>query len=152
VVLVARFAGPIEAATARSTLRATLDDLAREVAELFRESGGVVAVEQVERIYSRSGLRNDVGWQQDRPIKARGAELIWELPDGVDIEDAENLLVSLGALSVVAHRAASFDEEWRMAPVPFPIDLPIDDDDLEHPEQDAEDGYPTMVIPKRTLH
>jgi hypothetical protein len=61
-------------------------------------------------------------------------------------------LVSLGALSVVAHRAASFDEEWRMAPVPFPIDLPIDDDDLEHPEQDAEDGYPTMVIPKRTLH
>jgi hypothetical protein len=152
VVMVARFAGPLEAATARSTLEATLDELASEVDELFELSGGVVEVEQVQRIYARSGLRNEVGWHQDRPIRVKGAELIWELPEGADIEDAENLLVSIGALSVVAHRAAGVGEEWRMAPHPFPIELPVDDDDPERSDQDQDDGYPTLVIPKRTLH
>jgi hypothetical protein len=38
-----------------------------------------------------------------------------------------------------------------MAPVPFPIDLPLDEDDAERSDQEPDD-YPTLVIPKRTLH
>jgi hypothetical protein len=152
VKVVARFADARKARTARSTLNTTLDDLEREVSELFESLGGVVEGEQVARIYARAGLHNDVGWRQERPIIVRGEELQWELPEGAEIDDAENLLVSLGALSVVIHRPASFEEAWRVAPHPFPIELPFDEDSPDPHDSSDEDGYPTAQIPKRTLH
>lgn len=152
VVLVSAFAGPVEATTARSTLRATLADLAAEVGELFRAQGGIVDGEQVSRIYARVGLRNDMGWQQQRPVTTKGAELIWELPEGAYVEDAENLLVSLGALSVVAHHPAYDDDAWRAAPAPFPLGGPLPDDEPEQADADEDESYPTQAIPKRNLH
>jgi hypothetical protein len=152
VVLVSTFAGPVEAVTARNTLRATLDDLARDVEELFRAQGGVVDGEQVAKIYARVGLRNDMGWRQERPLTVKGAELVWELPEGVHVEDAENLLVSLGAIAVVAHVTVPGDEEWRAAPAPFPIQSEFFDEDFDPSESDEDDAFPTQTVPKRTLH
>jgi len=153
VVLVCTFAGPVEAVTARNTLRATLDDLAREVKELFDEHNGVVEGEQVAKIYARAGLRNDMGWQQERPLAARGAELIWDLPEGVHVDDAENLVVSLGAIAVVAHVAVPGAEEWRAAPAPIPLPDGFLEEDFDSDEaDDDDDSFPTQTIPKRTLH
>jgi hypothetical protein len=152
VVLISTFSGPVEAVTARDTLRATLDDLAREVRELFRSQNGVVDGEQVARIYARAGLRNDMGWQQERPIRVKGAELVWELPDGAHVDDAENLLVSLGAIAVVAHVTVPGGEEWRAAPAPFPIPGGLLDEGFDLDEAEDDDAFPTQTIPKRTLH
>jgi len=150
VVLVSTFNGPVEATTARKTLRATLDDLAGEVRELFSTQGGIVDCEQIAKIYARAGLHNDVGWQQDKPLTVKGAELIWELPEGAHAEDAENLLVSLGAISVVAHLTSADDEDWRSAPAPFPIPDGFLEDEYEGAEPDED--YATQNVPKRTLH
>jgi len=151
VVLVCTFTGPVEAVTARDTLRATLADLAREVRDLFLEQDGVVDGEQVAKIYARAGLRNDMGWQQERPITVKGAELVWELPEGAHVDDAENLLVSLGAIAVVAHVTVPGSEDWRDAPAPFPLPNGFLDEELD-PDEAEDDAYPTQTIPKRTLH
>lgn len=152
VVMVATFTGPIEAATAGSTLKATLEDLVGQVDELFRAQSGVVDADQIGQIYARVGLRNDVGWQQDRALFVDGAELTWELPEGALADDAENLLVSLGALNVVVHRPTGQGEAWRCAPVPFPLGGVPFEDNLEGDCTIDDDIYSTSGAPKRTLH
>jgi hypothetical protein len=151
VILVSTFAGPVEAVTARNTLRATLEDLDREVSELFHAQGGIVDCEQVAKIYARAGLHNDMGWHQERPLTVKGSELFWELPEGACVEDAENLLVSIGAIAVVVHVSDPVGDDWRSAPAPFPIPDGFLDDDVDPGDSD-EDAFPTQTIPKRTLH
>ena len=153
LLVIAGFDDPAEAAEAKGTLNKLLDQLRRETAELFDSQGGVADGDQLAKIYERHGLRNDCGWEQERPIVVDGDELIWELADGVDLEDVENLLWTLGARDVIVHDRRLADEPWRDAPHPMSMPVPDDEEEREGgASPDDDDSYITVSIRKRILH
>jgi hypothetical protein len=153
LLVVAGFDSAAEAAAARASLNDLLADLKRETEELYASQGGVADGDQLARIYERHGLRNDCGWEQERPISVSGDELLWELAEGVDLEDVESLLWTLGARDVIVHDRRLTDEPWREAP--HPMSMPVPDDEEESDQViavDDDDCYVTVSIRKRILH
>ena len=153
LLVVAGFDSAAEAAEARASLNKLLAELKRETEELFAAQGGVADGDQLARIYERHGLRNDCGWEQERPIAVSGEELLWELADGVDLEDVESLLWTLGARDVIVHDRRLTDEPRREAPHPMSMPVPDDDEDQDQVVAvDDDDSYVTVSIRKRILH
>jgi hypothetical protein len=97
VAVIARFKDPGTAEMARSTIEEMLHSASKEVDSLFASRGGIAESTDVEKIWAKYGFRNDVGWTQQRPIIASGNEIKWDVPLGVEFEDVQLLLLSLGA-------------------------------------------------------
>jgi hypothetical protein len=155
-VVIARFEDEKTAAAAAESLNASLAAAAGEVADLFERGGGAADGADVSRIYSRIGMRNEVGWQQEQPLTAVENELLWQLPTGAHPEDAESLLWSLGSESVIVGDLLDEEDPWRVAPGPIAIPA-VDEETGEvafHYVVDDEEELP-MVSPtsyKRTIH
>ncbi|HUT79016.1 MAG TPA: hypothetical protein VM285_15060, partial [Polyangia bacterium] len=151
--LAALFASDDDAMNAAASINATLEEAALEADRLFAGRGGVAESAELDRIYGRFGLRNTSGWRQERPLAAAGHEVLWQLPAGAPVDEAEQLLLSHGAKAVrVIDR---FDEGWKVAPHPLAIPF-VDEEsgevfyDLVKVEDAPHRGHP--LARKRTLH
>ena len=122
-----------------------------QVTDLFESNGGEAHVSEIDRIYTVHGLRNDSGWEQDLPVLVQGPDIAWALPPGAHMEDAENLLWTMGASDVSIHQQSTDAEDWRTAPHPMAMAIPEEDDSAPF---DLEVDEPVAVISsrKRTLH
>ena len=149
-LLVADLGSPAEAARAARSLNSMLDEVREEVSDLFSRQDGVADAAAITRVYARLGLRNETGWEQERPVIASGKEVLWELPEGAYPEDAEAILWSVGARDISLHEAAE-EEPWRDAPHPM-MAMEIIDEDADAPEAEEEDGISLARSDKRTLH
>jgi len=149
-VVLARFASPIAAETARGALESLIGAASAEVAELFERSGGAADAAEVAAIYTRHGLGDAIGWEVDHPMASRGADLAWTLAPGADAGDAEELVRQLGALNVAVQEIAGEDEDWRAAP--HPMVLPVPGEEIDVFEGDDDDPAPTDATRNRTLH
>ncbi|MFO8072859.1 MAG: hypothetical protein R6V85_13380 [Polyangia bacterium] len=155
-VVIARFEDEETAAAAAESLNASLAMAASEVEELFERGDGAADGADVSRIYSRIGMRNEVGWEQEQPLTAVENELIWQLPSGAHPEDAESLLWSLGSESVIVGDLLAEEEPWRAAPGPIAIPA-VDEETGEvafHYVVDDEEDLPmgSPASHKRTIH
>ncbi len=147
-VVIARFSNADEAAGARDTLSELFNRLNLETSELFVKQGGCADASDIARIYERSGLQNEIGWEQLFPILVSGPDIAWALPIGARKEDAENLLWNLGAHDVAVHEQTPSNEDWRMAPNPMGGPSVSIDEGAFIPEE-----LPLAVSSrKRTLH
>lgn len=153
VFIAARFGDDDGAMDAAASINAALEEAALAVDDLFATGGGLAHSDQVDRIYSRHGLRNTGGWCQERPLEAEGREVLWCLPAGALVDDAEQLLLSHGAeaVRVVGHTG----DGWKVAPHPLAIPF-IDEEsgevfyDVVKVEDSPPRGRPASR--KRTLH
>jgi len=149
-VLVARFDSADEAAIVQDTLESIFDELTSEVEDLFERNGGEAHALEIAKIYAIRGFRNDSGWEQDIPILVHDRDLAWTLPIGAHVEDAENLLLTLGASDVAIHQQGVDAEEWRTAPHPMIMVVP--DDEAWFHEGDDDEPISMVTTRKRTLH
>ncbi|MCP4606967.1 MAG: hypothetical protein GY847_41725 [Proteobacteria bacterium] len=150
VTIITRFADPVGAETARSTIEEMLNCAEKEVDELFVRQGGIAEVADISNIYARFGFQNDIGWRHETPIISSGDELIWELPEGLILEEAQVLLLALGA-QAIAVQVNEEEEQWRQALHPIAmLFLEEDRDFLEH--EDEESIRPSSSIIKKILH
>jgi len=154
VTLAAVFADDDGAMDAAASINASLEEAAIETDDLFAAGGGVAASAEVDRIYSRFGLRNTSGWRQETPLTAAGREVLWRLPAGAPIEDAEQLLAAHGAAAV--RIAPQSDGDWTAAP--HPLAIPFVDQESGEVFYDVVDVGETpprrgpATARKRTLH
>lgn len=150
-IVIARFDSGREAEATRSALESMFDDIAEKVTELFECNGGEAHVSEIDKIYTAHGLRNDSGWEQDLPVLVQGLDIAWALPAGAYVEDAENLLWTMGASNVSIHQQATNSEDWRTAPHPMAMTIPEEEEDAPF---DIEVDEPVAVVAtrKRTLH
>ncbi len=150
-IVIARFDSGREAEATRSALESMFDSIAEKVIELFERNGGEAHVNEIEKIYAIHGLRNDSGWEQDLPVLVQGPDIAWALPTGAYVEDAENLLWTMGASNVSIHQQTANSEDWKTAPHPMAMTIPEAEDDAPF---DIEIDEPVAVIAtrKRTLH
>lgn len=149
-VLVARFDSTDEAAIVQDTLESIFDELTREVEDLFERNGGQAHALEISKIYATRGFRNDSGWDQDLPILIHDRDLAWTLPIGAHVEDAENLLLTLGAQDVAIHQQGTDTEDWRTAPHPMIMVVP--DEESWFMEGDDDEPIAMVTTRKRTLH
>ena len=132
--LAARFKNNSAADRAHQAVNDTLATAQKEVAALFAQQGGVADASDVAAIYVKYGFRNDCGWQQDTPIWVEEATLYWEIPDGMHLDEAEQLLLAFGAISI-KQESAFEDDLMRIVPHPAALflseleDMPDFDDD-----------------------
>jgi hypothetical protein len=151
--LAARFDSEDDAMNAAASINAALEEAALEADRLFAGRGGIADSAEVDRIYSRFGLRNTSGWRQERPLAVAGREVRWHLPAGAPADEAEQLLLSHGARAVRA--IDRFDEGWKVAPHPLAIPF-VDEEsgevfyDLVKVEDTPRRGR--SMARKRTLH
>ncbi len=151
--LAALFAGDDEAMNAVASINAALEDAAVEADALFDSRGGVVESADLDRVYTRFGLRNTNGWRQERPLLASGCEVLWPLPAGAPAGDAEQLLVSHGAKAVRVIDGSN--DGWKAAP--HPLAIPFVDEESGEVFFDVvkvEDAPPRdrSAARKRTIH
>ena len=150
-ILIARFKSSAEAEEGQASLEYIFDEVATKTSELFSEQNGVADISDVAKIYARHGLRNDVGWEQDYPVLASDKDLAWALPAGAYIEDAQNLLLTLGATHVAVHHQNEDSEEWRFAPHPMMMSIIEEEYNFES-ELEDEESFSVISLQKRTLH
>ena len=146
--ITARFKDNKVAEFVQKAVSDTLSSAEKDVTALFERGGGIAESHEVSAIYRRYGFHNDCGWQQTMPIFVEGSYLFWELPEGMPAEEAEQLLVALGALSV--RREDDFEEDL-LKNVPHPAALFLSElEDL----QDFDDDESTFVegCDKKTIH
>ena len=118
------------------------------MAELYEQQGGEANIFDIAKIYTRHGLRNDSGWEQEYPILINDEDIAWALPAGAFPEDATSLVWTLGAQNVAVHKPDHDPEDWRMAPHPMAIPIPGEEIDFF----EVEDEDPIVGSSKRTLH
>ena len=147
-VIIARFNSREEAVQGRDALERIFEELRAEVAELYEQQGGEANILDIAKIYTRHGLRNDSGWEQEYPIFINDEDIAWALPVGAFPEDATSLVWTLGAQNVTVHKPGLDPEDWRMAPHPMAIPIPDEDGDLF----EGEDEEQFVGSRKRTLH
>jgi hypothetical protein len=148
--IVARFVDVTQAEAARAVISKTLDHAEREVQTLFNRRDGVADAAEIGRIYERHGFANDSGWCQERPLSRAGEELLWEIPEGMDTGEAQDLLVSLGALSVTIGEETE-DDILNVVPHPAAVFLTEMEDDFIDIE-DEECLLPYCQAEKKLLH
>ncbi len=149
IAIIASFDTSRQAESARQTIENMLAQAGTEVDDLFERQGGVADIADVADIYVRYGFFNDTGWKHETPLIAVGNELVWELPEGLVIEEAQIVLLALGAQT--ASLQLEEDEElWREALHPSTRFLLEDESilaDIEEEEQVA-----PVFIAKKILH
>lgn len=149
VTIIAQFSDAGQAESARVKIEEMLTMAQNEVDALFAKQGGVAEAADVASIYSRYGFHNDIGWQYDVPIITSDDELYWELPEGLVAEEAELLLLALGAQAMTMGSMAG-REFWREGFYPMAFMAVDDDDDFFDP---AEDELSPRAMPdKKILH
>ena len=146
--LIARFKNNAEAENALKAVNDTLSAADKEVAAVFERQNGIAYASDVASVYVRHGFRNDCGWQQTTPIFVEESTLRWEIPDGMHLEDAEQLLQALGAISV--REEETFDDDL-LRRVPHPAALFLSE--IEDMQDFDEDDVPCLEgFDKKTLH
>lgn len=153
IAIVSQFADAAQAEAARSTIEGMLTSAGREVEELFKSQGGIADIREVSEIYARYGFSNNYGWNHEKPLVAIEEELFWEVPQGMVLEEAQILLLALGA-QMVAVRLENDDELWSH---PFPplawLPLEEDCDFCGQEEEDEEEESPRLASSeKKILH
>ncbi|MCP4676513.1 MAG: hypothetical protein GY854_13565 [Deltaproteobacteria bacterium] len=147
--LIASFDDPLRAETARETIENMLVQAGKEVDDLFERQGGIADISDVTEIYIRYGFYNDIGWKHETPLVAVGNELLWELPEGLVIEEAQMVLLALGAQTTTL-QIEEGRELWREALHPstrFLLEGESILADIEEEEQIA-----PFSIAKKILH
>ncbi len=147
-VIIARFNSREEAEQGRDALERIFKELHAEVAELYEQQGGEANIFDIAKIYTRHGLRNNSGWEQEYPILINDEDIAWALPAGAFPEDATSLVWTLGAQNVTVHKPGFDPEDWRMAP--HPMAIPIPDEEVDFFEVEDEDQF--VGSRKRTIH
>lgn len=148
-MVVAHFGDVSSAQSAAAAIEAMLRTAEERVEELFLAQGGVADMADLTAIYARQGFFNDIGWRHETPIVTDGDELIWELPEGFVIEEAEVLLLAFGAESIEIGQTAD-EEPWRHSLPPAAM-MPIEDE-IESLELEEEDSSVTPAPTKKLLH
>ncbi len=149
VMIVARFADSLRAESASSTIEEMLLSAASEVDALFERQGGVADIADVSDIYTRYGFRNDVGWRHEIPIITEENEVFWELPEGLVVEEAQILLLALGAQAIAVQHADE-EEMWRHSFPPGAMLMLDEDADSGDSEEDEQPRPP--LAQKKILH
>lgn len=147
--IVARFIDAEHADIARQEVNAVLRDAQGEIDDMFHRQEGIAQVCDVNTIYARYGFRNESGWQQTRTIRTTDDELIWELPDGMFVEDAQGLLAAYGALTITVDSTAD-DNLIQSVPHPAALYLSESDEDFEEIEDDDLTSF--IALEKKILH
>ena len=148
--IIGHFVDVTQAEAASAVISKTLDHAEREVQALFNRRNGVAEAAEVGRIYERHGFTNDSGWHQERPLSHAGEELLWEIPEGMDVAEAQNLLVSLGALSVTIDEETN-DDVLTAIPHPAAVFLAEMENDFIDID-DEERLLPYCQSEKKLLH
>jgi hypothetical protein len=150
IMILATFSDAVQAKLAKSTIDEMLVTAEEEVDELFEKQDGVAEIDDVSNIYSRYGFRNDCGWTHEHPLIANGENVLWAMPDGMFWEDAQTLLLALGAELIAVQPEI---EEYPSLPFEQPeLNVPAADGEVDFIEVDEED---TMIISfpeKKILH
>lgn len=133
--LAARFKDSFTAACARKAISDSLAAAEKEVSDLFKKKDGVADSSDIYAIYARYGFQNDCGWRQQTPLIQEEVMIFWEIPDGMLVEEAEQLLSAFGAFSV--RREDVFDNELlRRVPHPAALFLSEIEDVRDFDEDD----------------
>ncbi len=146
VHLVARFMDVTQSESTKDAISQTLAHAEEEVQALFAQQDGLAESLDVGKIYQRHGFTNNSGWQQERPLFTIAEELFWEIPDGMDLTEAKNFLISFGAVSVMVSGA---EEELPVIPHPAAMFLAEMDDDFIDIDADLLFSHPQD---KKLLH
>jgi hypothetical protein len=146
--IVAQFRDETQAETVCEAINDAVFSAAREVDTLFEAQGGVANIADVARIYQRYGFRNESGWQQYSPVLTDGQMVVWEIPEGMDIHEAEQLIAAFGAISLSIENDGD-DELLRQVPHPAALFLSELDETYELEE---EEHHTAHVEEKKTLH
>lgn len=146
--IVAQFPDDVLAETVCEAINEALSNAAREVDALFERQNGVANIAEVSEIYLRYGFHNDSGWQQYRPLTAENDFLFWEVPEGMKLEEAEQLIAAFGAVSLMVENDAD-DALLREVPHPAALFLSEIDDAF-----DTDDDDPIILHSekKKTFH
>jgi hypothetical protein len=144
----AQFSDELLAETVCDAVNAALSDAAREVDALFAAQNGVADIGDVSQIYLRHGFHNDSGWQQYRPLSLDNDCIIWEIPEGMNVQEAEQLLSAFGAISLMVEDETE-DDLIRQVPHPAALFLSEFDDSLDSEEDEHSPGH---TEEKKTLH
>ncbi|MCU0663266.1 MAG: hypothetical protein MUC50_13190 [Myxococcota bacterium] len=147
--IVAAFDSPREAEEATARVESLLEAARREVNELFLVQGGVADITDVTRIYACYGFTNQSAWEQADPLRVQGSEVVWDAPAGVDLEEVEALLSTLGARGVVMQRLVD-EEPWHQAPHPMTVVVSEEEWVLLTPNE--EEPYRQIPRAKKVLH
>jgi len=148
-MILARFSDAMQAEVAKSTIEEMLASAKGEVTELLERQNGVAEMIDLAEIYSRYGFRNDCGWSYDRAIVANGQDIVWEVPEGMFVEDAQLLLLALGA-QFVAVQPDGDQELWAQGPHPAALMLLAEELDL--PDLDDDEPSHSAMPEKKVLH
>lgn len=149
--IVARFVDENQATAAKDAVSKTLDHAEKEVQVLLERQNGIADSLDVSRIYARHGFANDSGWCQERPLSTAADELVWEIPEGMDVQEAKNLLVSFGALSVSVGVGRHGDD--LLGAIPHPASLVLSDLDNDFDEIEEDDIFFSYAqSEKKILH
>ena len=149
VIVVAQFSDISHAQSAAAAIEAMLRTAEEQVEDLFAAQGGVADMADLTAIYARQGFFNDNGWRHETPLVTDGDELIWELPEGFVIEEAEVLLLAFGAESIEVGPDGD-DEPWRHSFPPVAM-MPVEDE-VDSLELDEEDSSVPPAPTKKLLH
>jgi hypothetical protein len=148
IVMVASFPDSKRAEEARGAIQDILDRARVEVDSLFERQGGVADISDVKAIYARFGFRNDVGWAQEQPVIADGNEMIWEVPAGMVLEEAQLLLLALGAQDMTI-QPNDEDESWLQSFHPLARLFWDDEPDVADVEKEL---VRPILVEKKILH
>lgn len=146
--LTAQYQDITQAQTVRDAINEALYNAAREVDKLFSKQNGTAEIADVSRIYDRYGFRNDSGWQQLVPLETDEKVVTWDIPEGMLIHEAEQLLTVLGAETITLESEKD-DELLRQVPHPAALFLSELDDAIE---LDEEEILGVLVEEKKILH
>jgi hypothetical protein len=149
-MILATFSDAIQAKLAKSTIDEMLISAAREVEELFEKQNGTAEIDDVSDIYSRYGFRNDCGWTHEQPLITNGENVLWAMPDGMFWEDAQTLLLALGAELIAVQ-----PEMDQYPSLPFEQDtfnFEFADGDVDFVDADEEDTMIISLPEKKILH
>ncbi len=150
--IAAKFSDAAQAKSAHQKIVSMLDSAKEEVHKLLENQNGIADVADVTEIYSRFGLRNDIGWEQEHPIRIDHDEIIWDTPVGVHLDEIQTRLLAFDAEAVIAHDLGD-SEHWRDAPHPMTIALPEGDFELLSGFDEDDNEHIRFVPPvKKVLH
>jgi hypothetical protein len=120
------------------------------VDELFEKQNGTAEIAEVSSIYSRYGFRNDCGWAYEHPLVANGENVLWAMPDGMFWEDAQTLLLALGAELIAVQPEI---DQYPSLPFEQPVlKVPAAEGDVDFVEVDEEDTIIISLPEKKILH
>ena len=147
-ILAARFQTGASAEAAVDTVSSLLQSAQKETDALFASQNGIAESCQVAEIFARYGFHNDCGWRQETPLYVNDEAVQWRLPDGMNTSEAEQLLTSLGAVTI--YQEESFEDEMLRS-VPHPSALFLSEIE-ELPDFEEDDAQWGDSCEKKILH